>query len=144
MIGPDQVGSAILTAASDAIVAADRDGIIRFWNPGAERIFGHTAADAIGQSLDLVIPERLRQRHWDGYRHTMATGTSRYGAGDLLAVPSIGRDGTSISIEFTVVLLKSDAGDVTGIIAVMRDVTARFEEVRALRRKLADADKASR
>ncbi|HLH86950.1 MAG TPA: PAS domain S-box protein [Xanthobacteraceae bacterium] len=144
MIGPDQVGRAILAAASDAIVAADRDGVIRFWNPGAERIFGHTAAEATGRSLDLIIPERLRQRHWDGYRHTMATGTSRYGAGDLLAVPSIRRDGTTISIEFTVVLLKSDAGETTGIIAVMRDVTTRFEEVRALRRKLADAEKTSR
>ena len=144
MIGPDQVGRAILAAASDAIVAADRDGVIRLWSPGAERIFGHTAAEAIGRSLDLIIPERLRQRHWDGYRHTMATGTSRYGAGDLLAVPSIRRDGKTISIEFTVVLQKSAAGDVTGIIAVMRDVTARFEEVRALRRKLADADKESR
>jgi PAS domain S-box-containing protein len=144
VIGPDQVGRAILAAASDAIVAADRDGVIRFWNPGAERIFGHTAAEATGRSLDLIIPERLRQRHWDGYRHTMATGTSRYGAGDLLAVPSIRRDGTTISIEFTVVLLKSDAGETTGIIAVMRDVTTRFEEVRALRRKLADAEKTSR
>ena len=144
MIGPDQVGPAILAAASDAIVAADPDGIIRFWNPGAERIFGHTAGEAIGRSLDLIIPERLRQRHWDGYRRTMATGASRYGAGDLLSAPSIRRDGTTISIEFTVVLLKSDAGEVTGIIAVMRDVTARFAEVRALRRKLADADKASR
>jgi PAS domain S-box-containing protein len=142
VIGPDQIAQAILSAPSDAIVAADADGIIRFWNPGAERIFGHTAAEAVGQSLDLIIPERLRQLHWDGYRHTMATGTSRYGAGDLLSVPSIRRDGTTISIEFTVVLLKSTEGATTGIIAVMRDVTARFAEVRALRRKLADADKA--
>ena len=143
MIGPDQVAPAILAAASDAIVAADRDGIIRLWNPGAARIFGHTAAEAIGRSLDLIIPERLRQRHWDGYRRTMATGASRYGAGDLLSVPSIRKDGATISIEFTVVPLKSPTGEMIGIVAVMRDVTARFDEVRTLRRKLADAASSS-
>ncbi len=144
MIGPDLIAKAILSTASDAIVAADRDGVIRFWNPGAERIFGHAAAEAVGRSLDLIIPERLRQRHWDGYRRTMATGESRYGAGDLLAVPSLHKKGTTLSIEFTVVPLKSAAGDMIGIVAVMRDTTRRFEEVRALRRKLADAEKASR
>jgi len=143
MIDPDQIGRAILAAPSDAIVAADRDGIIRLWNPGAERIFGHSAGEAIGRSLDLIIPERLRQRHWDGYRHTMATGESRYGAGDLLAVPSLHKNGTTISIEFTVVPLKSDGGEMIGIVAVMRDASKRFEEVRALRRKLADAGKSS-
>jgi PAS domain S-box-containing protein len=143
VIAPDQVAQAVLAAASDAIVAADRDGITRFWNPGAERIFDHTPAEAIGRSLDLIIPERLRQRHWDGYRRTMATGASRYGAGDLLSVPSIRRDGTTISIEFTVVPLKSAAGEMIGIVAVMRDASNRFEEMRSLRCKLADAAKPS-
>jgi PAS domain S-box-containing protein len=139
VISPDQVAEAVLSARSDAIVAADRDGIIRFWNPGAERIFGHTRDEAIGRSLDLIIPERLRERHWDGYRHTMATGQSRYGEGETLSVPALRADGATISVEFTVVPLKSAGGQMTGIIAVMRDASKRFEEMRTLRRKLAAA-----
>jgi PAS domain S-box-containing protein len=141
---PEQVAEAVLAARSDAIVAADRDGIIRVWNSGAERIFGYTVAEALGRSLDLIIPERLRQRHWDGYRRTMETGKSRYGDGDLLSVPAIRRDGATISIEFTVVPLKGEAGAMVGIVAVMRDVTKRFEEMRALRKEVAEAEKSSR
>src|SRR5215469_12707265 len=87
-----RLADAILDAASDAIVACDRDGIIRFWNPGAERLFGHSSADAVGCSLDLIIPERLRQRHWDGYRRVMTTGETRYGSGDMLSVPAVRKD----------------------------------------------------
>lgn len=140
MIDSGSVATAVLSTASDAIVAADRDGVIRFWNRGAERIFGHAADEAIGRSLDIIIPERLRQRHWDGYRRTMQTGESRYGEGDLLSVPSIRKDGSTISIEFTVVPLKAETGDMIGIIALMRDVTKRFEETRALKRRLAAAE----
>jgi PAS domain S-box-containing protein len=137
----DLIPDAVLSTRSDAIVAADRDGFIRFWNPGAERIFGHRADDAIGQSLDLIIPDRLRQRHWDGYRATMETGQSRYGDGDVLSVPALRQDGKTISVEFTIVPLKDGAGQMLGIVALLRDVTARFEELRALKRKLADAGK---
>jgi PAS domain S-box-containing protein len=94
----EMVGEAVLSTRSDAIIAADRRGIIVYWNSGAERIFGFAAAEAIGQSLDLIIPERLRQRHWHGYEHTMTTGESRYGAGDVLAVPALRKDGTTISV----------------------------------------------
>jgi PAS domain S-box-containing protein len=137
------VADAILTSASDAIVATDRDGIIRVWNPGAERIFGHSADAAIGQSLDLIIPERLRERHWEGFRHVMETGESRYGEGDLLSVPGIRKDGQRISLEFTIVPLKNPEGRIEGFAAVMRDVTKRFEEVRALRQQLATATESS-
>jgi len=143
MIRREQVAEALLTTRSDAVVAADADGIIRFWNPGAERVFGFSEADAIGQSLDVIIPERLRQRHWDGYRHTMATGQSRYGEGEMLSVPALRRDGTTISVEFTIVPLKSGE-QMIGIIAIMRDATRRFEELRGLRRKLAEAEKSAR
>ncbi|HEY1545774.1 MAG TPA: PAS domain-containing protein [Xanthobacteraceae bacterium] len=139
MIDPDLVAKAILSAPSDAIVAADRDGIIRLWNPGATRIFGFTESQALGQSLDLIIPERLRQRHWNGYRRTMETGESRYGAGELLSVPATRRDGATVSIEFTIVMLRDGAGRMTGIVAVMRDASARFEEMRSLRRKLTES-----
>ena len=136
---PAGLAEALLHSASDAIIATDRDGRITFWNPGAERIFGFTAAAAIGQSLDLIIPENLRARHWSGFRHTMATGTSRYGHGDLLSVPGLTRDGRKISVEFTIVLLRDGAQAVTGTVAVMRDVTKRFEEMRELKRRLAAA-----
>lgn len=134
------LADALLTTRSDAIVAADRYGIIRFWNPGAERLFGYSSAEANGRSLDLIIPERLRQRHWEGFRRVIATGTSRYGERDLLSVPAVRKDGGTISVEFTVVPLRS-AGKLIGMAAVMRDVTERFEEMRALKRRLAELTK---
>jgi PAS domain S-box-containing protein len=140
----DTLARAVLSTSSDAIVAADKDGIIRFWNPGAERIFGHANGAAIGQSLDIIIPERLRKRHWDGYRHVINGGESRYGHGDLLSVPAIGKDGAVVSIEFTIVPLRDGAGGLIGLAAIMRDITKRFEEMRALRQKLEGATTASR
>ncbi|UPK08345.1 PAS domain S-box protein [Bradyrhizobium sp. 170] len=134
---PAGLGEALLHSASDAIIATDREGRITFWNPGAERIFGFTAADAVGQLLDLIIPENLRARHWEGFRHTMTTGTSRYGHGDLLSVPGLTRDGTRISVEFTILALRDEMQAVTGTVAVMRDVTKRFAEMRELKRRLA-------
>jgi PAS domain S-box-containing protein len=136
------LAEAILSTTSDAIVAADKDGIIFFWNPGAERIFGYSSAEAVGQSLDIIIPERLRKRHWDGYSRVMKGGASRYDKGDVLAVPAIRNDGARISVEFTIVPLRDGDGNLAGLAAIMRDVTERFEEMRALRRKLADATKA--
>jgi PAS domain S-box-containing protein len=135
----DLLSQAVLSTPTDAIIAADRDGIISFWNPGAERIFGYAQAEALGQSLDLIIPDRLRARHWAGFRHTMDTGESRYGSGDLLSVPALRKDGQTISVEFTVVPLKGATG-MEGIAAIMRDVTTRFEEMRRLR-KLAQTPK---
>ena len=139
----DMVAKSVLSTSSDAIVAADREGIIRFWNPGAERIFGYASVAAIGRSLDIIIRERLRSRHWDGYRQVIETGESRYDDGDVLAVPGIRKDGAAISIEFTIVPLRDGTGELTGLAAIMRDVTKRFEEVRALKKKLAAAMKVS-
>jgi PAS domain S-box-containing protein len=137
MTSREELGAALLSSAGDAIVAADEEGIIRSWNPGAERIFGFMAAEAVGQSLDMIIPERLRERHWQGYRQIMTTGRSRYGAGDLLAVPGIRKDGTRISLEFTIAPLRGTGGRMVGLVAVLRDVTARYEELRDLRKKTA-------
>ena len=140
---PSGLGEALLDSGSDAIIATDREGLITFWNPGAERIFGFTAGEAVGRSLDLIIPENLRARHWSGFRHTMETGTSRYGHGDLLSVPGLTKDGRRISVEFTIVLLRSETQAVAGTVAVMRDVTKRFEELRELKRRLAQAGASS-
>lgn len=136
------IAKAILLTRTDAIIAADRDGFIRFWNPGAERIFGHASDEAIGRSLDLIIPERLRQRHWDGFRQTMESGQSRYGEGDVLSVPALRKDSKTISVEFTIVPLKTATGTMSGMAAIVRDVTQRFEEMRRLRQKLAEITKA--
>lgn len=132
------VAEAVLHGTGDAIVASDRDGVIRVWNPGAARIFGFSADEAIGHSLDIIIPERLRARHWDGYHKTMRTGQSRYSGGDLLSVPALRKDGARISVEFTIVPLLDAQGGMRGLAAVMRDVTARFEELKALRQQLRD------
>lgn len=133
----DALTRAILSTQGDAIIASDGDGVIRFWNPGAKRIFGYTGSDAVGQSLDIIIPESLRGRHWAGYRRVMATGESRYGHGDILAVPAIRKDGVRISTEFTIVPLHDIKGKMIGMAAVMRDVTKRFEELRTLKKMLA-------
>lgn len=137
MITPEEIAQALLESPSDAIVATDREGRIVFWNPGAARIFGFSSAETMGQSLDLIIPENLRARHWTGFRHTMETGTSRYGHGDLLSVPALTKDGRRISVEFTITLLRNEVQKPSGTVAVMRDITQRFEELRELRRKAA-------
>jgi PAS domain S-box-containing protein len=123
--------------APDAIVYADAAGLIAFWNKGAERIFGFSEAEVMGKSLDIIIPENLRKRHWDGFAETVRTGKTRYGAGDVLAVPALRKDGARISIEFTILLFPDRAGRILGMAAILRDVTKRFEEVKALRKKLA-------
>ena len=127
----------LLRSMPDAVVYADAEGRIRYWNAGAERLFGHTEGEALGQTLDLIIPEALRRRHWDGYDQTMRTGVTRYGAGDVLAVPAIRKDGTRVSIEFTITPFHDAEGRIAGIAAVMRDVTKRFEELKALRQRVA-------
>ncbi|UKJ77679.1 PAS domain-containing protein [Azospirillum brasilense] len=132
-----RLGLALLNSPAEAIAYSDREGIIRFWNAGAERVFGFTADEALGQSLDIIIPDRQRQRHWDGYDQVMKTGESRYGSGDLLSVPATRKDGTRISVEFTIVPLKDTDGTMLGMAAVMRDVSARFDEMKALRRQAA-------
>ena len=128
---------ALLASSADAIVLCGRDGAISLWNPGAERIFGFTAEQAVGQSLDIIIPEPQRARHWQGFDRVMATGHSRYGEGETLAVPAMRRDGRRISVEFTIVPIRDAGGAMTGMAAILRDVTARFEEMRTLRRRLA-------
>lgn len=127
----------LVIGCPDAVIVADRAGKIRFWNRAASRIFGFTETEATGESLDLIVPEGLRARHWEGYHKVMAGAPSRYGEGDLLAVPALRKDGTRISIEFTILPVHDAAGAMIGIAAFLRDVTARFEEMRSLRRELA-------
>jgi len=129
----------IVDQSSVAIVVGDRQGIMRLWNAGAEAMFGWTAAEAIGQSMDMIIPEKHRPRHWEGYDRVMESGVTKYGR-SVLSVPALTKDGRRISIEFNVVLLRDAAGRVLGIAATMQDVTARWERDKALRARLAELE----
>jgi PAS domain S-box-containing protein len=128
-------------SAADAIIAARADGTIVFWNPAAQRIFGFSAEETLGQSLDVIIPERFRARHWDGYRQVMATGRTKY-ATDVLRVPAAHKDGRALSIAFTVSLLDGQGGRL--IAAIVRDETARWDEERELRRRIAELEGAAK
>lgn len=139
MLGIPDFANVFLSEMPDGVLVADDKGVIRMWNAGCERIFGFTAEEAIGQSLDIIIPENLRARHWEGYQRTMRTGETRYGAGDLLNVPALRKDGTRISIEFSILPFRNAEGRIVGIGAVMRDVTKKFEETKALKKALAAA-----
>ena len=130
---------AVVTESAEAIVVSDPGGIIRLWNGGATRMFGYSADEAVGRDLDLIIPEKLRDRHSKGYRQTMATGYTRYGD-SLLAVPAMHRDGHRLSIEFSVALLRDETGDIVGISAIMREVTERRNAERELRTKIAELE----
>jgi len=129
----------LVEAIGDAIVVADSSGAIKIWNSAAERLFGFTQSEALGNSLDLIIPERLRARHWAGYDKTMASGETRY-AHDVLRVPAVHKDGRALSIAFTVGLLHGPQREVIGIAAVIRDETTRFAEEKHLRKRLAELE----
>jgi PAS domain S-box-containing protein len=132
----DRLLEQFINNAPDAMLISDREGIVRFWNSGAEQMFGHTAAEAIGQSLDLIIPENLRGRHWEGYHRVMASGETKYKTG-LLSSPGIRKDGSRVSLEFSMVLLHDEAGVLTGCASIMRDVTERWQKEKELKERLA-------
>ncbi|MFZ4380032.1 MAG: PAS domain-containing protein [Polynucleobacter sp.] len=123
----------------DGVVISDAEGKIVFWNSAAERIFGYTANEALGKSLDIITPERFRERHWDGYKKSMETGTTRYGS-TLLTVPALHKEGKALSIAFTVAMLTNSDGNVEGIAAVVRDDTARFQADRLLKKQIAELE----
>lgn len=126
----------IIEQAPDAVLYSDREGLIRLWNRGCELIFGFTAEEALGQSLDLIIPEKLRARHWEGYYKVMETGQSRYGT-DLLSVPARHKDGHQLSCTFSIVMLKDDAGKPLGVASIMRDNSAAFAREKQLQQQIA-------
>ena len=129
----------IVKKAADAIIFADAEGIIQLWNSGAEEIFGYREEETLGKSLDLVVPEKLRKRHWEGYLKVMATGKTKYGK-ETLAVPAITKGDNRISIEFTIVLVTSDSGEPLGTAAIIRNVTERWLKERELKKRLAELE----
>lgn len=135
--------AALVQAVGDAVVVCDAAGAIVVWNPAAERMFGFTAEEAMGRSLDIIIPERLRRRHWDGYHVTMATGVTKYGH-DVLRVPAVDKAGRAMSIAFTVAMLNGPDGKPESIVSIIRDETQRFAEERALKKRVSDLEAAAR
>ncbi len=125
----------LIEAIGDAVVVSNVAGKITLWNRAAQEMFGYTAAEALGQNLDIITPERFRARHWEGYHHSMETGTTKYGK-QTLRVPAIHKDGHSLSIAFTVAMLHDDDHQVSGVVAVIRDETTRFLEEKKLKQRL--------
>lgn len=136
---PSFLGEAVIRDIPDAVIYADRTGAIRFWNAGATRIFGFSEEEALGRSLDIIIPERLRRRHWDGYDQMMRTGRSRHGADEILSVPAVTKSGETLSIQFTVAPVLAADGGIDGIVSILRDATATFQELKRLRKIAARA-----
>ncbi len=118
---------AIVAQAPDAIIFADREGLIRVWNRGAEAVFGHSAAEVLGGSLDLIIPERLRAAHWEGFRRAVDSGQTKHGA-RVLTTRSVHKDGRRLYVDLSFSLIRDSAGAVAGALAVGRDCTAREAE----------------
>lgn len=123
----NQLAEWIVEQTTDALIYADRDGVIRRWNPAAASLFGFDSAEALGQSLDLIIPERLRAAHWAGYRAAMASGGTRL-AGRPSLTRAMRKDGGKLYVEMTFAVVKDDAGGVVGSVAMARDVTQRVQQ----------------
>jgi PAS domain S-box-containing protein len=130
---------ALLEQSPDAIVFADTDGRIVEWNTAAETVFGHSAPEAIGQSLDIIVPERFREAHWAGYERALAAGETKY-SGQTLPTRSMRKDGTDIYVELTFAIVRSAGGDVIGALAHARDITERWTREREQRQRLRDLE----
>ncbi len=137
---PPDLAGRIIDGSPDAMLVSDRGGAIRGWNAAATRTFGFTGAEALGASMDLIVPERLRGRHWGGWDRVMESGVTRYASGELLAVPALHKDGRQLSVEFSIQLLKDAAGRIEWVVAVFRDVTERFQRDKALKLRVKELE----
>ena len=125
---------------ADALIAADREGVVRYWNRGAEAIFGHTAGEAIGASLDLIIPEKLRAGHWAGFDRALSTGEMKY-AGRVLTTRAMHKDGRTLYVELSFGLVRSPEGRIVGSLAIARDGTSRHLAGRELKTRVEAAER---
>lgn len=129
--------SAILRSMPEALIFCDLEGIIRVWNGGAEKVFGWSATEAVGQSLDLIIPERMRRAHWDGFNQAIERGGVKPGRTSMIT-RSLHKSLESIYVDMSFEMVKDEQGRMLGSLAVARDATARFTEEKALRKQLAE------
>ena len=121
----DRFSRTLVCEAPDAVLFVDRQGIIRFWNGGAERLFGFSGAEATGKSLDIIVPQDLRDRHWRGFHETIRTGKTHYGAGNTLEVWAVRKDGGVVCVGFSMLPFRGEDGRIFGIAAILRDVRKR-------------------
>lgn len=129
----------LVETSAEAIMVCDAKGMITLWNAASERMFGFASAEAMGQSLDIIIPQRQQARHWEGYHQTMASGITKYGA-SVLRVPAVHKEGHMLSIAFTVSLMHDTSGAVSAIVAVVRDESIKFAEERALKKRISELE----
>jgi len=123
----------------DAVIFADLDGTIRVWNAAAERVFGHAAADAIGQNLDLIVPERFRDAHWKGWERAIEDRVTKY-VGQSLPTRSVNADGEQITVELSFAIVLDGDGASVGAVATARDISERFERDRQTRARLRELE----
>ncbi len=139
-VGPQvELSQALVRCVADALIFADRDGSIRVWNPGAEAVFGYTEAEALGQRLDLIIPERFRSAHWTAFDRAIATGQTKYGR-KALTTKSVTKAGADLYLDLSFALVNDAAGEVLGAVAMARDITDRYAADRELRKRIGDLE----
>ena len=136
-----QLCEALVEHAPDALIYADREGAIRVWNAGAERIFGYAASEVLGTSLDVIIPERLRRAHWDGFRKALETGQPKYDAGRVLTTRSARKSGERLYVDLSFSLIRNRDGTLTGALAIARDCTARYQQERELQARVSELER---
>lgn len=134
-----ELAAQLIEQAPDAVIFAGNDGMVRSWNDGATAIFGHTADEAIGQNLDLIVPERFRDAHWKGYDRALAAGDTKY-RGQALPTRSMRKDGTAIYVELSFAIVKDASGEVIGALAHARDITERFQREREQRERIKELE----
>jgi PAS domain S-box-containing protein len=138
----DTLAADIMTCMQEAVVYADLEGIIRYWNHGSEMVFGFSADEAVGQSVDIIVPEKMRKAHWDGYNKAIAHGDTLSGRGARMT-RALQKSGEPLYVEMSFAMVRNQAGTLTGSIAVARDATARYMAERAARLAAAPVASAS-
>ncbi len=133
----ESAAASILRCMPEALIFSDNEGLIRAWNAGAEQVFGFSAAEALGQSLDIIIPERMRRAHWDGFHAAVARGGTKPGRTSMIT-RSLHKSGEQIYVDMSFAMVKDEAGQLIGSLAVAREATARYTEEKNLRRQLAE------
>jgi len=135
----DAVYRRIVEQTTDAVIFADREGLVRIWNRGAQAVFGFTGDEALGQSLDIIIPEELRKRHWEGYNRAIEAGRTRLGS-RVLVTRALHRDGSRLYVDLSFAVIVDASGHAEGALAVGRNVTERYLADRALRKRVAELE----
>ena len=130
---------ALIEHLADAVIFADRDGVIQLWNPGAQAVFGYPAAEVLGRRVDVLIPERLRPSHWAAFDAAIDTGEMKHGR-ESMTTRSMRKDGSDLYLDLSFALVKDVNGHVLGAVAVARDITSRFRADNESRRRIADLE----